>query len=192
MRDMDIREALRKRLEEEHQNEPDTLIVEELGLCQGVSRVDVALVNGSLNGYEIKSERDTLARLPQQIEIYNRTLDYITIVVNHRHLETVERMVPEWWGIDEATESESSVQVLVRRPPWENPCVDPDSVVQLLWRDEALSILHDLGLDKGLTSKPRPAIWAALARALPVPELKSIVRSVLKTRSHWRFDARRT
>ena len=34
--------------------------VEELGVCRGRVRVDVAVVNGTLHGYEIKSDRDSL------------------------------------------------------------------------------------------------------------------------------------
>ena len=35
---------------------PGTLIVEELGLCEGAVRIDVAAINGSIHGYEIKSD----------------------------------------------------------------------------------------------------------------------------------------
>ena len=66
MRDCDIRKALRKRLEEAHKGESGTRIVEEFGLCQGRARIDVAVFNGFINGFEIKSARDTLKRLPGQ------------------------------------------------------------------------------------------------------------------------------
>ena len=32
------------------------LLIHELGVCAGLARVDIALVNGSLHGFEIKSE----------------------------------------------------------------------------------------------------------------------------------------
>ena len=80
IKDIDIRQVLLKKLSAEYRYDPDTIIIEELGLCQGEARIDLALVNGFIHGYEIKSERDTLERLPSQIEIYCRTLDTVTIV----------------------------------------------------------------------------------------------------------------
>ena len=68
------------------QNDPQTLIVEELGIRQGAARVDVAVVNGSLHGYEIKSARDTLERLPKQSELYSSVFDTITLVTAENHL----------------------------------------------------------------------------------------------------------
>jgi len=58
MREIDIRRALLADVRQRHRDEPDTLIREELGVCQGIARVDLAVVNGSVHGYEIKSEQD--------------------------------------------------------------------------------------------------------------------------------------
>ena len=60
MRDVDVRQSLRRALSAEHAGDAGTLIIEELGLCQHDSRIDVAAVNGELNGFEIKSDSDTL------------------------------------------------------------------------------------------------------------------------------------
>jgi hypothetical protein len=188
MRDMDIRLALRRDLVQEHQDEPSTLIVEELGLCQGDSRVDMAVVNGAINGYEIKSERDTLTRLPMQQEIYNRTLDRITLVASAKHMEAAEKLVPWWWGLQEAIDGPDGVCIQTHRQAVDNPNVDPHSVVQLLWRNETLAVLMNLGLEKGRLSKPRHVLWGALATALPIDELKAVVRAQLKARANWRSD----
>lgn len=186
MRDMDIRHALHQDLKAQHSGDPSTLIVDELGLCQGVSRVDVAVINGSLTGFEIKSERDTLVRLPAQQEVYSRTLDFVTLIVNRQHLEAVDKLVPDWWGLQEATETDGVVVINTLRAGRENPGVDPYSVAQLLWRDETLDALKEKGLDKGLLSKPRQALWMALASNVEPDELKTIVRTRLKARANWR------
>jgi hypothetical protein len=99
MRDIDIRRALRLEMLRLHGDESDTRIVEELGLCQGIARVDLAVVNGSVHGYEIKSEHDTLARLPSQTDVYNRALDFVTIVTAPAHAEKIGDIVPPWWGV---------------------------------------------------------------------------------------------
>ena len=54
MRDIDIRRTLLASITEQHPFDDGTIVVEELGLCQGTARVDVAAVNGTIHGYEIE------------------------------------------------------------------------------------------------------------------------------------------
>jgi hypothetical protein len=188
MRDIDIRRKLRqdRRL---HFGEPNTRVVEELGLCQGVARIDLAVVNGSIHGYEIKSDRDTLARLPAQVEIYNRTLDFVTIVTAPCHVDKIRKVVPRWWGIWTVVTDDSAARLEVSREPKRNHEIDPFSVAQLLWREEALQALDGLGLATGIRSKPRQELWRRLAAELTRKELGSIVRDRLRQRCvDWRSD----
>ena len=69
MRDPEIRRQLRCRLEQEFGNDANALILDELGVCCGRVRADMAVVNGELKGFEIKSDQDTLLRLRSQVEI---------------------------------------------------------------------------------------------------------------------------
>ncbi len=85
MRDSDVRKALHSRVLRDHHNDPNTLVLNELGLRHGACRVDVAVVNGSLHGYELKSDMDTLERLPAQVGLYGKVLDKATLVVGARH-----------------------------------------------------------------------------------------------------------
>lgn len=189
MRDIDIRRILRedKRL---HCGEPDTRIVEELGLCQGIARVDIAVVNGSIHGYEIKSECDTLARLPGQVAVYSRALDFVTVVTAPAHVGRIRNIVPRWWGIWTAVGNDTN-RLEISRASRPNPNVDQFSLAQLLWRDEALEALEGLGLATGIRSKPRRELWRRLASGLTLEELGHIVRERLKARSaDWRSDQR--
>jgi hypothetical protein len=187
MRDIDIRRALLGKMDHLHNGDSDTLIVQELGLCQGTARVDVAVVNGSIHGYEIKSERDTLFRLPGQTDIYSRTLDFVTIVTAPSHADAIRKTVPYWWGIWSAVQQGNEVLLHKLRRSRRNPSIDPFALAQLLWREEALQALTDLGLVTGLRSKPREILWNRLASELTVKELGTIVRQYLKRRGPtWR------
>ena len=184
-RDLDIRRSLHSKLVVEHTD--DTRIIHELGLSQGQARIDIAVVNSALTGYEIKSESDTLVRLPQQQHIYCSVFDHVTIVVGGNHTAAVERQVPEWWGISCASLAvDGCVEIHQRRPPGENPHIDPFIVAQLLWRDDALDVLADIGADTGLRRKPRREIWRRLTEVLDADELRAVVRQRLKDRSGWR------
>ena len=57
-----IRAALKGELERLHAGDDKLRIVEEFGIEHGAIRIDIAVVNGLLHGYEIKSDRDTLLR----------------------------------------------------------------------------------------------------------------------------------
>ena len=56
MRDIDVRRAVRKKLGEQYAHDPDTRIVEEMGIWSGTVRIDIAIINGELNGFELKSD----------------------------------------------------------------------------------------------------------------------------------------
>lgn len=186
MHDRDIRTALKQELYSSCANESDALIVDEVGLCKGMVRVDIAVVNGTFSGYEIKSDRDTLDRLPTQQEIYSKTFDMVTIVTSGNHVDRIMEKVPPWWGIMEALTRGGKVSFRVIRKPVTNPHIDPFSLAQLLWRNEALLILKERGLADRMLSKPRCALWQKLIDNLSVEELRKVVTECLKARQNWR------
>jgi hypothetical protein len=193
MRDADVRRVLRVELERTHEGDSDTLIIEELGLFRGAVRLDIAVVNGALKGYEIKSAQDTLDRLPAQAAAYSRIFDTMTVVVAEKHLRRAESMIPDWWGTKVVVARDGSSLMFERvRDESFNREIDPRSVVQLLWRDEVLSLLDQTTGLKSLKSKPRQVLWEALARAVPLSELRGMVRTCLKSRPRWRVASQRT
>lgn len=185
-RDIDIRIELKRKFAIQYPPSSDTLIIEEMGLCQGISRVDIAVINGEINGYEIKSESDTLERLPGQVEIYSQVLDNVTLVAGKNHLNKIYDIIPKWWSVLIAEYQQDKVKIYKEREGYSNPSVNPFSLAQLLWREEALEILNRFDIAKGLQSKPRRILWEKLAQYFSVPELKSLVRDKIKSRTSWR------
>jgi hypothetical protein len=184
MRDRDIREALDAQLRRQHST-CDTWIFHEFGVAHGASRVDIGLVNGSLEGFEIKSERDTLRRLPAQTVAYNRVFDRVAIVASGKHVDRLLAEVPAWWGVMQAVDTPTGVTIEVYREGSDNPQRDPLSITQLLWRDELVTALEARGLLDGVRSKPKRALQQALADGVELDELSGIVREALKRRD-WR------
>jgi hypothetical protein len=185
VRDIDVRRVLHDRLAAEHKYEPDTLLIPELGLC-GMVRIDMAVVNGSLAGYEIKSARDTLRRLPTQVEVYSQVLDFAHLVVAGKHYDQALPWLPDWWGVHVATMDGDVVTIETVRQAGQNTEFLKMSLAQLLWRDEALDELEQRGLDRGVRTKARWHVWTRLADTLSVDELRQAVRSRLKARQGWR------
>jgi hypothetical protein len=186
-KDIDIRNILNKRIIDLHRDDPDTVIINELGLCQGMSRIDIAVINGFIHGYEIKSEKDTLERLPSQVDIYSKIFDQVTLVTSESHMKKALEITPSWWGIAVAGhKAKKKLAIDDVRPSNENPSVDPFSIAQLLWRDEAIEILRIHGLEKGLLSKSRTEIWRKLSTCVPLDQLKRYIRDRVKIRANWR------
>jgi hypothetical protein len=166
--------------------EPGDLVVDELLLAWGDVRADVARVNGHLEGFEIKAGRDTLQRLPSQVKAYDAVFDYSWMVTTQEHLKGVRAVVPASWGLLVAKAVEGGVDLKVVRGAKPNRSQDPAHLVRLLWRDEVMSKLEELGLSRGLKRKPKIELFEALAQAMPVPELSAYVRDCLKARRDWR------
>lgn len=187
MRDLEIRLSLRQRLVQEYGADSTALILDELGLCCGRIRADMAVINGQLKGFEIKSDEDTLSRLRSQAPAYGRVFDTATIVVGPRHLQKAVRIVPRWWGVFVADgKSDKTCQLECIRKESANPSPDAFALVQLIWRDEAFALLRAHDLDVGLRNKPRKFLWQALVDNFELQELQEMVRAQLKTRKGWR------
>jgi len=186
LKDSDIREILIKELESQYSKDSSTKIVHEMGILHGQSRVDVAVINGVLHGYEIKSESDTLVRLPTQMVDYNKVFDRMTIVVQRNYLNKVRDIVPNWWGITLVTRYRGELHLRVLRKGKLNPNVDPFSLSHLLWRGEALDILKERGLQRGYLSKPRDEIYKKICSSITLSEIKLMVNQQLKRRESWK------
>ena len=182
-RDMEVRPALREYLERKELAGSNATLIEELGLCQGRVRIDLATVSSVFHGYEIKSNRDRLVRLSSQAAIYNRVLDRVTLVVGSRHIKAALRLVPQWWGVLLVRAGIEGVSLDPWRPAAENPDQDPRALVELLWRDEALELLECHDAAAGVRSKPRPAVWDRVCEVLDLPQIRSAVRYRLRARA---------
>jgi len=185
MRDPEIRAELHRRLKRRHASNGATRIVDEMAVLTGACRIDVAVINGRLEGFEIKSESDSLDRLPRQAAAYARVFDRLTVICAERHLERALATLPAWWGIEVASTKDGQPRLIRKRPARANPTVEPEAVAQLLWRAEALAALEELGVAEGLKNKPRRVLWAELAAAVPRNQLRALVRECLAARQGW-------
>ena len=169
----------------------DAVLIEELGLRHGAVRLDIAVVNGRLEGYELKSEQDSLRRLPRQAATYGEVLDRMTLVAASKHLGSARDLLPPWWGIVEASVVDGGVVLTELREARANPRVEPAVLAKLLWRDEALEALEEAGNAEGLRSATRSRIYARLTETLELRALRSLVRNRLRRREGWRPDGPR-
>ena len=187
MNDPEIRRALHTKFLRKYYEEPDTLVIDELGLEHGKCRADIAVINGHLEGFEVKSNADTLQRLHHQIISYNAVFDHSSIVVEDRYLDDAIHIVPNWWGIIQAIGSyREELQFKVIRPSIQNTNTDDYAVAQLLWRNEAQEILFNLGVMRSQLRQKRSILYRAIIEMMDADELRNVVRQYLKKRRNWR------
>lgn len=188
--DLIIRSALMEALRKLYAQDKKLRIIEELGVSHGTARIDIAVVNGIMHGYEIKSDQDTLQRLPEQMNIFNTVFDKVTLVVGKSHLYNAINIIPDWWGIIVAkADSNGSIIFNIIREGENNKGQDSVSIARLLWREEALKILEETGKAQGFYSKPRASIYEKLSTVLDQETLSAKVRETIFFRSEWRLDA---
>jgi hypothetical protein len=187
LRDKEVRQALHGKVLREHHGQPNTLVLDELGLRHGTCRVDIAVVNGFLHGYEIKSDADTLDRLPGQVEVYGKVLDRATLVVGQRHVEKARVYLPNWWGIKVVCSGpRGGIEFDPVQAVQMNPSIDPLALAELLWRPEVIEILTARGVAPKVLRQSRGALYKHLADIMPLPELRTTIRQRLKDRARWR------
>lgn len=187
MKEQDVRRLLyQTELKRVRAERPETRIIDEMVLLRGLVRVDVAVINNDLHGYEIKSAADNLQRLPAQQAAYRKVFDRMTLVADERHVEEAVKLLPQFWGLIAVGVKDGMPYAHEIWPAIKNRQLCPLSLAQLLWRQEALELMDYFGLPAALKSKPRKVLWQALSKNLTVDELKAFVCYKLRTRQSWR------
>ena len=185
--DSDIRLAFHAKYLRRARLQPNTLVVDELGLAHARSRVDVAVINGCIHGYEIKSARDSLVRLARQIDIYRQTLQKLTLVAADKHVADLLRLIPNWCGMIEARQGpRGGIRFESLRVARVNPDVDPVMMAHLLWRSEVVAWLLQAGYAPKELRRPRKQLYEMLCAALGAQEIGTCIRSFMMQRSTWR------
>lgn len=59
------------------------------------SQADLVVINGTTTAYEIKTELDTLIRLPKQLEDYTKAFEMVYVVTNKYYLKSVRNILKD-------------------------------------------------------------------------------------------------
>lgn len=186
--DYDIRKQFLMKLEKKNQKTKDSRIIEELSICDGEVRVDIAVANGIMHGYEIKSDLDTLDRLPKQIKCYDTTFDKNTIIVGEKFLNKIDDIVPLHWGIELAYLNRfGNVSIKKIRSCHKNENVSSKKLLDLLWNNELKNLLK-MNKIKGYSTMKREVLQNTIIENIPFKVIRSYTRETLKFREGWRTD----
>lgn len=186
MLDRDIRAYLYEDYLRQYTEDETACVVPEMGLSAHAARIDIGVVNGKLVGYEIKSDRDNLDRLPRQMEVYNKIFDLITVVSGPKHEKKLESWLPPHCGL---LVTQKGARLRIVREASQNPERNGYMIASLLWHKEAKQLLLEVGQGKGLSKLRRWELWEKLAAYFTdIDELAQQVRLILKSRTTWREE----
>ncbi|MBJ2345547.1 MULTISPECIES: sce7726 family protein [Pseudomonas] len=79
----------------------DAVVINEMVVANWARRADIALANGRLYGFEIKSAFDSLKRLPGQIESFRCHFDKVTVVAASKFIADITESYPSEVGVIE-------------------------------------------------------------------------------------------
>lgn len=153
----------------------DAVLINELPVDSFAGRADIVMVNGHIEFFEVKSEADTLTRLPQQVGIFSRFCDKLHIVAAPNHINPIMISTPEHvavWQLDA-----TGIKIIRRGKRQE--LRDNKTLTKLVNVKELRQILSCMG--KKSDSSRRKDMELA-AESLASDELRQLVLRALKNR----------
>ncbi|QNU62797.1 MULTISPECIES: sce7726 family protein [Vreelandella] len=110
----------------------------------GSSKADLVILNGTATVYEIKSERDSLARLANQVDNYKRVFAKVNVIASEGHIDGIIETVPKDVGIMCLSKR---FRISTVREAAECPArICPITVFESLRMTESKTILQELGV----------------------------------------------
>lgn len=182
LRDSDLRGSLHEWLSAKHAMQADTALIHELKMPRPSARIDVALVNGSMIGYEIKSDVDSLTRLPKQVVAFSALFDRVSLVTTERHLRKAREAVPPWWGIMTPKMRKGQWKLVESRRQRKNPRPLDAALLHVLNRGELIKILNHHGLARGRGKLRKAELVQTILREVTSKNLRDSARAILRDR----------
>lgn len=154
----------------------------------GACKADVAILNGTATVYEVKSERDSLARLERQIAAYLTVFARVYVIAAESHVDTVLAHLDHDVGVLELTNRHqiSTIREATDRPER----TSPEAIFNSIRTAEARLILEDVGApvpDVPNTQQSRE-YKRLFVELNPAVAHKGMVRVLKKTRNLMRLS----
>ena len=107
-------------------------------------KADVSILNGTSTVYEIKSERDSLKRLENQIQAYIRFFAKVYVIAGENHTNAIESLVPDDVGILTLSKDNCILAIREAQDRPERTC--PLTIFESIRTGESQQILKLFGL----------------------------------------------
>ncbi|WP_218153735.1 sce7726 family protein [Variovorax sp. OK605] len=160
----------------------NALVVDEFYLPGNMVRADLVAAGEEFVGYEIKAGADRLTRLPKQVVGYGKVCARANIVTVPAHLDEVLALVPAWWGVMLPTGHRLDLQLHQVRAAQLNPDRSVHAMCSLLFRDELVAKLKEIGGTRGMTAWSKAKMVEVAASALVAEDADAYLCRCLRAR----------
>ncbi|MEJ7580605.1 sce7726 family protein [Acinetobacter baumannii] len=183
----DIRTALRNWVYKKFELKQNDILINELGFWNKDPestvdcsfRADLALANGRLVGFEIKSQKDSLKRWTSQMMAYNNVFDEIWLCSHGKHLHRALHITDKHIGVLAVDDSGS---ITVVRYAAENTKLNFYDLSGLLWKEELLAFAALNNIIEVKSRMTKNEIRDILSKCSSVNKLKPYLLQKLKER----------
>ncbi|KRI41017.1 sce7726 family protein [Acinetobacter baumannii] len=183
----DIRTALRNWVYKKFELKQNDILINELGFWNKDPestvdcsfRADLALANGRLVGFEIKSQKDSLKRWTSQMMAYNNVFDEIWLCSHGKHLHRALDITDKHIGVLAVDDSGS---ITVVRYAAENTKLNFYDLSGLLWKEELLAFAALNNIIEVKSRMTKNEIRDILSKYSSVNKLKPYLLQKLKER----------
>ncbi len=186
MNEEQIRSDIRAQLPRFFGKNCQARLVEEMEICAGKARADMAVISDQLIGIEIKGPQDNLDRLPGQVDKYSKCFDRVVLVVHELLANDAVRLIPTWWGVVIGSDKDGTNSYYLKRRPTRNCSVDIDVVLTLLWREELETLYAQFLNSPPPARASKRKLREQLVADAPPFALKSGGLYLLRQRQQWR------
>lgn len=149
----------------------------------GACKADLAILNGTATVYEIKSERDSLARLENQIFNYQKVFAKIYVIAGEAHINSVLESTPLGVGVMCLNRRSQISKIREAKDNCSGVC--PLTIFESLRADEARTILNDSGIT--IPDVPntvlRSVMRESFSQLAPQEAHRAMVKTLKRTRS---------
>ena len=143
----------------------------------GRSKADTVLFNGTATAYEIKSERDTLSRLEDQVSDYYKVFPYVNVIAGENHIQALESLFPKNIGILALSRRYSITTI--RPPSLDYDKIDPQKILSCIRISEAKSMLKKIGVK--IPQVPNTKIYDEISNAFNQIEIDVLHKCMVET-----------
>ncbi|QNP48670.1 sce7726 family protein [Diaphorobacter aerolatus] len=149
----------------------------------GSCKADLVILNGTATVYEIKSERDSLARLVNQVENYKRVFATVNVIASEGHIQSVLDIIPKDVGVLCLSKRYRITSVREAENCPSRIC--PVAVFESLRMAESIAVLQAMGIEvpEVPNTQKHAAMRDLFAKVDPVLLHVEMVRTLKQTRN---------
>lgn len=148
----------------------------------GACKADLAILNGTATVYEIKSERDSLSRLANQVDNYKKVFAKVYVIASETHVRGVLQTVPADVGV--MCLSRRYRITTVREADDRPDRICTATVFESLRSAEACAILKDLGV--AIPDVPNTLLHTEMRECFRRLKSEEVHIAMVKTLKHTR------